>query len=203
MALSDAPATVKSEMIRIAAQGHRTLCVGQGAELCWARQPEPLSSLQVLDIFRQKTAPAFEVALLLGAAYAGKLDEELSEVLSNYSEALGIAYQIRDDLDDLRSEGAANDLVALRPSLPLSIAHEKSKGAQQQWMTRVWQHDPTLENVTPALQEILEKVGVEDRCEKLLESYKEEAIRSLIESGTFQFERLAAPCYRQDFRDAD
>ncbi len=181
LALSDAPATIKSEMIRIASQGHRTLCVGQGAELCWARQPEPLSSLEVLGIFRQKTAPAFEVALLLGAAYAGALDEELSEVLSNYSEALGIAYQIRDDLDDLRSDGAANDLAALRPSLPLAIAHEKSKGAQQELMTRVWQHDPTLENVAETLQEIMAKLGVEERCEKLLESYKEEAIRSLVD----------------------
>jgi geranylgeranyl pyrophosphate synthase len=181
LALSDAPANIKSEMIRIAAQGHRTLCVGQGAELCWARGPQPLSSLEVLGIFRQKTAPAFEVALVLGAAYAGALDEELSEVLTNYSEALGIAYQIRDDLDDLRNEGVANDLKALRPSLPLAIAHEKSKGAQQEFMTQVWQHDPTLGDVTEKLQEIMTKLGIEERCERLLESYKEEAIRSLVD----------------------
>ena len=58
----DAAPFAKADMFRIAAEGHRTLCLGQGAELCWTRNPLPLSSLQVLDIFRQKTAPAFEVA---------------------------------------------------------------------------------------------------------------------------------------------
>src|SRR5207302_38560 len=71
IATCDAPAEQIAEMVRIAAAGHRTLCLGQGAELCWARTPQPLTSVQVLDIFRQKTAPAFEVALRLGAAYAG------------------------------------------------------------------------------------------------------------------------------------
>src|SRR3954462_2017813 len=60
----------KVQMLMVAAQGQRELCRGQGAELCWARRPAPLSSLQVLDIFRQKTAPAFAVALQLGAIYA-------------------------------------------------------------------------------------------------------------------------------------
>src|SRR6266513_3073726 len=92
----------KSRMLLVAAEGQRQLCRGQGAELCWARQPAPLGSLQVLDIFRQKTAPACEVALRLGALYAGpEQHEEVSDVLRVYSEALGIAYQIRDDLSDL------------------------------------------------------------------------------------------------------
>src|SRR5882672_7402678 len=91
----------RAEMLRVAAQGQRQLCQGQGAELCWARKPEPMTSLQVLDIFRQKTAPAFEVALRIGAIYAGVEEhEEVGEVLQAYSEALGIAYQIRDDLSD-------------------------------------------------------------------------------------------------------
>src|SRR5262245_18189939 len=46
--------TQKTDMIRVAAGGHRRLCLGQGAELCWVRRPEPLSPIEVLDIFRQK-----------------------------------------------------------------------------------------------------------------------------------------------------
>src|SRR5437867_3084794 len=87
----------KAQMILVASQGQRQLCRGQGAELCWARKPQPLTSSQVLDIFRQKTAPAFEVALKLGAIYATPANgasvaeslEELSETLHVYSEALG------------------------------------------------------------------------------------------------------------------
>ncbi len=35
----DAPAQFKVEMLKVAAIGHRTLSLGQGAELCWARSP--------------------------------------------------------------------------------------------------------------------------------------------------------------------
>src|SRR6266478_2175923 len=70
IAASGVSAQQKAEMIGVAANGQRELCRGQGAELCWARKPLPLTSSQVLDIFRQKTAPAFEVALKLGAIYA-------------------------------------------------------------------------------------------------------------------------------------
>ena len=68
----DAPAEVRASLLRIAAAGHRTLCLGQGAELSWARSPRPLASAEVLEIHEQKTAPAFEVALRLGAAFAGR-----------------------------------------------------------------------------------------------------------------------------------
>ena len=78
----------------------------------------------MLDIFRKKTAPAFEVALQLGASFAGGATE-LDEIFAGYSEALGIAYQIRDDLDDLAADGAADD-GAVRPSLPLALAFERS-----------------------------------------------------------------------------
>src|SRR6185295_18617669 len=74
------------EMLAIAAAGMRQLCRGQGAELCWARRPEPLKANEVLDIFRKKTAPAFEVALRLGALYAGiETHEEVSDVIGRYS----------------------------------------------------------------------------------------------------------------------
>src|SRR5882762_2434989 len=129
----------KAQMLLVASQGQRQLCRGQGAELCWARSPQPLTSSQVLDIFRSKTAPAFEVALRLGAIYAGsERHEEVSDALANYSEALGIAYQIRDDLSDLGSQGETNDIAGLRPSLLLAIAYEKAKDDQRALLGSIW-----------------------------------------------------------------
>lgn len=101
-----ASAEQKAAMLMVAAEGQRQLCRGQGAELHWTRQPSALTSLEVLDMFRRKTAPAFEVALRLGALYAGvDAHEEVVDVLRTFSEALGIAYQIRDDLSDLGEQG--------------------------------------------------------------------------------------------------
>jgi geranylgeranyl pyrophosphate synthase len=169
------PETI-GQMIRVAAAGHRTLCLGQGAELCWTRNPQPLSSTEVLDIFRKKTAPAFEVALQLGALYAGA-DEDVSEVLAKYSEALGIAYQIRDDVEDLEAENhAPDDLKAMRPSLPLALAFERTKGDNRKLVESAWRRNGAD---VGQLREMITQLGVEERCRGLLDSYKEEAVRSL------------------------
>jgi len=175
-----ASAEQKAAMIRVAGEGQRELCRGQGAELIWARQPAPLTSIEVLEIFRQKTAPAFSVALKLGAIYAGQL-EEVDEVLSTYSEALGIAYQIRDDLSDLGASGETNDIAGLRPSLLLASAYERasqdSTGAAKAKLEAHWRR---LAESSPAeIESLFLELGADTRCRDLLERYKEEAIRSL------------------------
>jgi geranylgeranyl pyrophosphate synthase len=172
----EAPAAVRAALVRIAAAGHRTLCLGQGAELNWARSPRPLSSAEVLDIHRLKTAPAFEVALRLGAAFAGA-DEEVHEILARYSAALGTAYQVRDDLEDLDGDG--NDLTAVRPGLPLALAHERSKDDDRDLLGRVWRRSADAFGQAERLRETLGRLGVGDRCRGLLDSYKEESVRSL------------------------
>ncbi len=175
-----ASAEQKSEMIRIAAAGQRELCRGQGAELCWMRAPQPLTQHQVLDIFRKKTAPAFEVALRLGAIYAGlQSHEEVEEVLKVYSEALGIAYQIRDDLSDLGTSGETNDIAGLRPSLLLAVAHEKAKDAQKELLRAVWHRQLPAGGTTTAIESLCAELGAESRARTLLETYKEESIRCL------------------------
>ena len=181
LAECDAPAEFKVEMLKVAALGHRTLCLGQGAELCWARNPQPMASLAVLEIFRQKTAPAFEVALRLGALYAG-IDDDVRDILSQYSESLGIAYQIRDDLEDLSTGGhAPDDVAAMRPSLLLAVANERTKGDDGQFMEDVWQRKITSSAETAQrIRQLISKSRADERCESLYESYKEEAIRSLM-----------------------
>lgn len=174
----DATADAKAKMLAVAALGHRTLSLGQGAELCWARSPQPLTSLQVVEIFRQKTAPAFEVALRLGALHAGA-DEEVHDVLSKYSEALGIAYQIRDDLEDLSAAGhAPDDIAKLRPSLVLAVANERARGEAKPFMESVWRRAAGPE-AGQRIRATIAEFKADDRCQRLLESYKEEAIRAL------------------------
>ncbi|MBI3853314.1 MAG: polyprenyl synthetase family protein [Verrucomicrobia bacterium] len=170
----------KAEMLLAAAQGQRQLCRGQGAELCWARKPEPLTPLQVLDIFRQKTAPAFEVALRLGALYAGtEQHEEVSDALAAYSEALGIAYQIRDDLSDLGDKGETNDIAGMRPGLLLAVAYERATGERKQSLELLWRRSPEAGLNTEHIEALYTELKADERARTLLETYKEEAIRSL------------------------
>src|SRR5687767_2473199 len=168
----------KAEMLAVAAQGQRQLCRGQGAELCWMRSPGLLTSLQVLEIFRSKTAPAFEVALRLGALYAGtEQHEEVGDVLGAYSEALGIAYQIRDDLSDLGQKGETNDIAGMRPSLLLAVASERAQGDQKAALENLWHRKAGLN--PEQIEALYVELKADERARLLLETYKEEAIRSL------------------------
>ncbi len=190
---------IRAQMLRIASAGHRSLCQGQGAELCWALEPRPLSRLEVLDIFRRKTAPAFEVALRLGAVLAGA-GSEISAVLTRYSESLGIAYQIRDDLEDLVSGHAPDDLDARRPSLPLAMAWERSKGERRALVESAWLKRNGAGASTAELRELLGELGVEERCRTLLESYKEDAIRTLPELSNASLKGLLRRVVGKIFR---
>ncbi|WP_075087339.1 polyprenyl synthetase family protein [Verrucomicrobium spinosum] len=131
LADSNVRADYRTAMLKIAAEGQRELCRGQGAELLWNNHPVALSSTQVLEIFRSKTAPAFEVALKIGAALSGRLDE-VEEALHEYSEALGIAYQIHDDLDDLAT---TLPRTTLSPSAPASCWPSSASAARERSKT--------------------------------------------------------------------
>ena len=173
------PAEVRLEMLQAAAAGHVTLSRGQGAELCWARAPRPLSSLDVLQIFREKTAPAFEIALTLGALYSG-VDRESMAVLKSYSESLGIAYQVRDDLDDFSGESDSHDLRDLRPSLLLAIAHKRAApGAEKDLIAGLWDRTQDYDKVAGQVQSIFLKRNVTEKAEDLLQAYEEQAVNAL------------------------
>jgi geranylgeranyl diphosphate synthase, type II len=165
IAASGAPADAVARMLKIASRGHRTLCLGQGAELCWIRSPRPMNPFDVLHIFRQKTVPAFEVAVQMGAALAGA-GEDLLGVLAAFSDALGVAYQIRDDLEDL-------DVGDVRPSLPLAVAFERATGEDRQVLERVW----TREAAVPV--GLVSRLA-DARCRDVLESHRERALRTLL-----------------------
>ncbi len=185
LASSNFPAETRSAMVRVASEGQRELCRGQGAELAWSHRPSVLTPLQVIDIFRHKTAPAFEVALRLGALAAGQ-HEECAETLGAYSAALGIAYQIRDDLADWDGQGDSNDLATLRPSLLLAVACDRATGDTRTYLERVWRREEPADPVR--LATICRETKADERCRQLLETYKEEAIRSLgtLENGSLK-----------------
>jgi geranylgeranyl diphosphate synthase, type II len=191
-------------MLQVAADGQRQLCRGQGAELCWARRPEPLRPNEVLDIFRRKTAPAFEVALRLGALYAGvQKHDDVSDVIGAYSEALGVAYQIRDDLSDLGAAGETNDLAEMRPSLLLAIAHEKAKGTPKEMLASIWRRT-WPENVTQAhVEAMYAELGATERAEILLGTFKEEAIRCLHELENHNLKGLLRRTLGKIFNDVE
>jgi geranylgeranyl diphosphate synthase, type II len=178
LADSDVSADRRIAMMKVAAEGQRELCIGQGAELMWTTKPQALSTKQVLEIFRSKTAPAFEVALKVGAALTGQLDD-VADALHDYSEALGIAYQIRDDLDDLGDDSATSTAVTIRPSIVLAMLLERGQGEVKTAMEALWSGSSIEGTARADIRNWALDSGAHEKAMLQLESYKEAAIRSL------------------------
>jgi geranylgeranyl pyrophosphate synthase len=147
-----------AELLQVAAANHRVLCIGQGEELNRTSSGRPFVSSELIEVFRRKTAPAFGVSLLLGAI-AGGADEDLLETLRSFSESLGIAYQIRDDLEEYRS----GEAVDLRASILMALANDQQFVACE---------DPNRAH-------LLDELMVVEKASRLLEHYKNEAVRAL------------------------
>jgi len=178
IAESEASPQQITQMMQIAAEGHRNLTLGQGAELWWSSNRQPLSSKQVLGIFSQKTAPAFEVALRLGAVMGGA-DEDIHDLLHEYSENLGIAYQVRDDLMDWVGGEDPADILAARPSIVLAVAHERARDENLTLTESLWLGETDQIGSLDDVRSRFAELGVSSRCERLLDSYKQQCVVTL------------------------
>lgn len=178
IASSQFPADKRAEMLRVAAEGQRKLCSGQGTELSWMRNPQPLNQSEVLAIFRQKTAPAFAVALLSGAICAGK-QTMVAPILHRFSEALGVAYQIHDDLHDFGAGQESSDAKAVRPNIIAAAAWDVAAADPRADLGRLWRRWITDGTGLDQLLRQYQELGAHETTARLFETYKDEAIRSL------------------------
>lgn len=112
------------------AAGARGVIGGQVAELelrTQATSANPPDLAALLEVFRLKTGALFKAALTLPALTAGNApDSELIAVLSRFGEAVGIVFQIADDLEDDFSE-KQKDVAHIAAYLSLSDARLKAK----------------------------------------------------------------------------
>jgi len=170
-------------IVRAASAGHVTLTRGQGAELAWSRDPAPIAATEVIEIFERKTAPAFQVALSLAAHYVGA-DEETHGVLDEYATALGVAYQIKDDLADFDGgdgqRGDSFDARDARPSLLLAIAQRRARDDEERTLIeRVLRGEVSDRAEIDAAISLVRELGVVDKTRELLNAYQEQAVRAL------------------------
>ncbi len=174
----DASAEVKGQLFAAAVDGHRDLCIGQGRELSWTTKPGLPTIENVLEIFEKKTAPAFEVALRFGAILAGA-DEKVCQVLSQYSRSLGVAYQIRDDIEDYYGWGEGEGLDVMRPSVLMAMAHESGNAEQRKGLERAWERDADEGEIRQMIRGVLTELRIDRPALNLMEAHKSRAIGAL------------------------
>ena len=142
------------------------------------RDPRPLTPGEVLEIYAGKTAPAFEVALVLGALQGGSGDGARG-VLHEYSRSLGAAYQIRDDISDFFSKDTSVDIKKVKPSILFALAYERADGLAKKTLESVWRQSPPAETCGHEIEKIFAELKIEQAARDLMESYKSRAMNCL------------------------
>ena len=168
------------ELVKEVSAAHIALCRGQGLELEWCRHPRPTTIDEAIQIIENKTVPAFGVALSLAVICAGG-DNTLKAILEKYAYALGIAYQLLDDLDDFQSETN----VRLRPTSVFAAICEDCK--DRDLIDKLLLQED-ISGLISANKPLLEQAM--KRVTTLAETYKQQALDSLATLQNVELKRL-------------
>jgi octaprenyl-diphosphate synthase len=137
----------------------------------------------VVDIARRKTARLFAACARFGAA--GMSTPDVEDPLERFGLALGMAYQIMDDLDDLTASSVAAgkpvgaDLRSGKVTLPVLLALERAGADQRDRIVTVLRersHDRV------SLQEvagILRATGAIERTHQIARGHSRDAVEQL------------------------
>ncbi|WMC09770.1 (2E,6E)-farnesyl diphosphate synthase [Oceanimonas pelagia] len=108
--LSDAagalPAERKLQLVRelATASGYRGMCGGQALDIYHEGKPVERATLE--RIHRHKTGALIRAAVRLGALCSPTMQEAELAALSRYAEAIGLAFQVQDDILDITASTA-------------------------------------------------------------------------------------------------
>jgi len=168
---SNLPSELIRDGIKIVAQGHRSLAIGQGNELISIRSKEILPLKEMLDLFDHKTAAAFKVSFLLGAT-VGCASVETIKILERFSHYIGIAYQIKDDLSDY--QGDKGDIAVRKFSILLSVLKEELPKSEIDSLLSSYKLDDY-----DSICNLIDLYQIQDATKKLLISNINEAKRCI------------------------
>ena len=161
-----------------------------------------MSIAQVIDILQKKTSPAFEVALKLGVLSVENAPK-LDDVLEKYSKSLGIAYQIKDDINDFDSRTGFDDVIRNQPSVLLAIAWEKAQSRDRQLLESLWQNQQQSDALRESVAETAARLRVKTIAMKLMETYKYRAVSSLESMEDISFKGLLRRIVSKIFNEID
>ncbi len=184
-----------ADVLNRLSDAHLKLAEGQGAELLWRDAAEKsLTALDALKIYALKTSPAFEAALYAGVRLAGPA-EQYEKPISEFSKALGVAFQVLNDLKDWQGDGdnklvAGQDVLHARPTLLLALALEGLNPTDRAALLELLNRRPAVDarpdpmpeqTAAQAIQVVSEarrfftRAQAFEKAEKLVEKYRARA----------------------------
>lgn len=134
LAATDAADATRVELLRTLAiaSGAAGMCGGQALDLAATGNGSSLSVQALERLHSLKTGALIRAAVRMGALCGGASDDEL-EHLDRYADALGLAFQVRDDILDIEGDSATlgktagKDVAQDKATFPALIGLDASR----------------------------------------------------------------------------
>lgn len=97
-------AALRLQLIEILSRASGTQGMAGGQALDLASAGSPLALADVIQMHRWKTGALIRASVMMAAACAQPLAPQISHALEQFSEAVGLAFQIQDDLLDIEGD---------------------------------------------------------------------------------------------------
>ena len=153
-----------------------------------------VSEAEYYDLIYRKTACLFAVSMRLGAVLAGA-DEAVETSLAAYGRAVGLAFQIVDDVLDLTAteevlgKPVASDLREGKATLAVIHSIDHGTAADRQTIQRVLD-DRNFDDVTrEQIQEILVRNGSVEYAMAAADRYAKQSRQALVSMPDSEFKR--------------
>jgi octaprenyl-diphosphate synthase len=154
----------------------------------------PVSEAEYYDLIYRKTACLFSVSMRLGALLAGATEVQEAS-LAAYGRAIGLAFQIVDDVLDLTAteevlgKPVASDLREGKATLSVIHSIDHGTAADRQTIQRVLD-DRSFENVSrEQIQKILVRNGSVEYAMGVADRYAEQSRQVLAELPDSEYKR--------------
>lgn len=163
------------------------LCEGQYLDMSFERRRD-VTVAMYLDMIGRKTAALMDCAASIGSLIGAPDEDDLDMRLGSFGRALGMGFQLRDDMLGIWSAAAlgkteAGDLRHKKMSLPIISALEQATPSDLLTLTAIYDEPgPATEPQIEELLAVLERTGSRERTRTMLRDYCGQA-RTLLDTA--------------------
>ncbi len=145
MAKSSSKTPIQVMLIQqlVKASGYQGMCGGQALDLAATGKSIPLCELEILHSL--KTGALLKASVLMPTMCSEQVTKEHQEILSEYAQLIGLAYQVQDDIIDLTSteeelgKPVGSDLAANKSTYPALLGLQGAKNKAENLLQQALQ----------------------------------------------------------------
>jgi geranylgeranyl diphosphate synthase, type I len=170
------------------------LCEGQYLDIWASERSEPMSVELYFDMIGRKTAALIAASVESGAVLATD-DEAVIARYRAFGWALGVAFQLNDDLLGIWGDHAATgkvptDVARHKMTLPVIYAFEHASPADCQRLEAVWKTEAPDDGQVAEAVALIERLGGRDYTRDKAREYRDKALAELDAAGVVDADAL-------------